>query len=110
MSKNISKGKGVKKALKSAGQIVGALAKSRVIRRFFPLFGLVVIFKPSISYAFTVDAGTLEFGKNGGLILRNKRNNEKWGCFNFHTIDQYNNNKTVKTSWTKKNFQPVKTI
>ena len=61
MSKKLSKRKRAKNAFKSEGQKVGSFAKSRVLKRFLPLFGLVAIFKPSAIYAFTLDNSLLKF-------------------------------------------------
>jgi len=78
MKNVVSKRKRFKKALKSTGRKIGAVAKSRIVKRFIPLFGLISIFKPSGAiYAFTIDDGLVsslsEFGKNGTIIAAEYR-------------------------------------
>ena len=72
-----NKRKKLRKAMKSTGRRVRAagrrvrdFTKSRIVKRFIPLFGLVAIFKPSGPvHALTIDADGLgalgEFGRNG---------------------------------------------
>ena len=64
-----SKRKKLKKALKSAGRGIRDFTKSRIVRRFIPLFGLIAIFTPSGPVqALTIDTESLNglenFGKN----------------------------------------------
>ena len=68
MQKKSSKRKKIKQALKSVGQKVRGVAQSRVVKRFIPLFGLIVIFTPrGPAQAITIEVGegVGSFGKNG---------------------------------------------
>jgi hypothetical protein len=65
----------VKNALKStrdAGQNLGnrvlTLTGSRIVRRFIPLFGLVLLFKQGPSYAISLADEGFQFGKNATII------------------------------------------
>ena len=65
-----SKRKKLKKALKSTGRGIRNFTKSRIVRKFIPLFGLIAIFRTSGPvHALTIDAESLNglenFGKNG---------------------------------------------
>lgn len=65
-----SKRQKLRKALKSTGQRVRDFTKSRIVKRFIPLFGLIAIFTPSGPVqALTIDSESLNelgsFGKNG---------------------------------------------
>jgi hypothetical protein len=61
----------VKKAIKSGGQKVAKFTKSRIVRKFIPLLGLIAIITPgkamalSLPEALGVDG---EFGKNATFI------------------------------------------
>jgi len=70
MKSKESKRQKLRKALKSTGPRVRDFAKSRIVKRFTPLFGLIVIFMPSGPVqALTIDAETINglgnYGKNG---------------------------------------------
>ena len=78
MQKKSSKRKKIKQALKSVGrkaravgQKVRGVAQSRVVKRFIPLFGLIVIFTPrGPAQAITIEVveGLGSFGKNGAFF------------------------------------------
>ena len=78
MQKKWSKRKKIKQALKSVGrkaravgQKVRGVAQSRVVKRFIPLFGLIVIFTPrGPAQAITIEVveGLGSFGKNGAFF------------------------------------------
>ena len=44
----------VKKAIKSGGKKIAKFTKSRIVKRFIPLFGLITIFVPGKAHAFTL--------------------------------------------------------
>ena len=59
MAKKESKRKRIKEALKSAGRKVRNGAKSRIVKRFIPLFGLIAIFTPrGPVHALSLDIGS----------------------------------------------------
>ena len=66
MQKKWSKRKKIKQALKSVGRKARGVAQSRVVKRFIPLFGLIVIFTPrGPAQAITIEVGegVSSFGK-----------------------------------------------
>jgi hypothetical protein len=69
-----SKRQKLRKALKSTGRRVRDFTKSRIVKRFLPLFGLIAIFTSSGPvHALTIDAESLSglesFGKNGTFFV-----------------------------------------
>ena len=58
----------VKKAIKSGGKKIAKFTKSRIVKRFIPLFGLIAIFVPGKAHAFTLDEGMIQFGANATFI------------------------------------------
>ena len=58
----------IKSAVKSGGQKIATFTKSRIVRRFIPLFGLIAILTPNKAMAFTLDDGILQFGTNATFI------------------------------------------
>jgi len=58
-----------KRVIKSGGQKLAKVTKSRIVRRFIPLFGLIAIITPGKAVAFTVEGDdALQFGKNATFI------------------------------------------
>jgi len=68
MSQKQRKRDRVKGAIKSGGQKIATFTKSRIVRRFIPLFGLIAILTPNKAMAFTLDDGILQFGTNATFI------------------------------------------
>ena len=60
--------KSTKDASQNLGNRVLTLTRSRVVKRFLPLFGLVLLFKPSPSYAISLADEGFQFGKNATII------------------------------------------
>ena len=58
----------VKRAIKSGGQKIAKFTKSRIVRRFIPLFGLIAIITPGKAMAFTLDDTAVQFGANVTFI------------------------------------------
>ena len=54
MGQKLRKRDRVKKAIKSGGKKVGNFAKSRIVKKFIPLFGLIAIITPNKALAFSV--------------------------------------------------------
>ena len=54
LSKKLRKRDRFKKAIKSRGKKIGNFAKSRIVTKFLPLFGLIAIFTPDKAHAFTL--------------------------------------------------------
>ena len=75
MKKTGSKRKKIKQAIKSTGRRVRDLTKSRVVRRFIPLFVVVSIFKPAgPAHALTITGDSIPeglgaFGLNGTFAI-----------------------------------------
>ena len=58
-----------KKVIKSGGQKLAKFTKSRIVRRFIPLFGLIAIITPGKALAFTIEGDdALKFGKNATFM------------------------------------------
>lgn len=59
-----------KKVIKSGGQKLTKFTKSRIVRRFIPLFVLITIITPAgKAVAFTIEGGdALQFGKNATFM------------------------------------------
>jgi len=68
MSQRERKRDRVKRAIKSGGQKIATFTKSRIVRKFIPLFGLITIITPNKAMAFTLDDGLLQFGANASFI------------------------------------------
>lgn len=68
MSQRQRKRDRVKRTIKSGGQKIATFTKSRIVRKFFPLFGLIAIITPNKAIAFTLDDGILQFGANATFI------------------------------------------
>jgi len=65
MSQKQSKRSRFKKALKSGGQKVAKFTKSRMVKKFIPLFGIIAIITPGKAMAFGLGG---EFGKNASFV------------------------------------------
>ena len=63
----------VKSAIKSGGQKISKFTKSRIVRRFIPLFGLIAIITPGKAMAFTLDDTAIQFGANATFIAAEYR-------------------------------------
>tara|TARA_B110000444_G_scaffold243086_1_gene261051 strand:- start:450 stop:953 length:504 start_codon:yes stop_codon:yes gene_type:complete len=72
MSQRERKRDRLKKVVKSGGQKVAKFAKSRVVKRFIPLFGLIAIITPGKAVAFTLDDG-FKYGTNATFIAAEYR-------------------------------------
>lgn len=57
-----------KKVIKSGGKKLAKFTKSRIVRRFIPLFGLIAIITPGKAVAFSIDDEALQFGKNATFM------------------------------------------
>ena len=68
MSQKQRKRDGVKKAIKSGGQKIATFTKSRIIRKFIPVLGLIAIITPGKAMAFNLDDGMLQLGTNASFI------------------------------------------
>ena len=68
MSINLRKRDRVKKIIKSGGQKIATFPKSRIVRKFIPLFSLIAIITPGKAMAFTLDDGMLQLGTNVTFI------------------------------------------
>ena len=75
MSQRQRKRDRLKKAIKSGfaqiqsgGKKIAKFTKSRIVRKFIPLFGLIAIITPGKALAFTLDDEVLEFGTNATFI------------------------------------------
>lgn len=68
MSQRQRKRDRVKKAIKSGGQKIAKFTKSRIVRKFIPLFGLIAVITPGKAVAFTLDDGIVQFGTNATFI------------------------------------------
>ena len=69
MSQKLRKRDRIKRAIKSRGQKIATFTKSRIVRKFTPLLGLIAIITPGKAMAFTLDDGMLQFGANATLIV-----------------------------------------
>ena len=69
MSQKERKRDKVKRLIKSGGQKLVKVTKSRIVRRFVPLFGLIAIITPGKALAFTIEGDeALQFGKNATFL------------------------------------------
>lgn len=65
MSQKQRKRDRIRKIIKSGGQKVAKFTKSRIVRRFIPLFGLIAIITPGKAVAFSIDG---DFGRNATYV------------------------------------------
>lgn len=75
MSQRQRKRDRLKKAIKSGfapiqsgGKKIAKFTKSRIGRKFIPLFGLIAIITPCRALAFTLDDTAIQFGANATFI------------------------------------------
>lgn len=68
MSQRQRKRDRVKKAIKSGGQKIANFTKSRMVRKFIPLFGLIAIITPGKAVAFTLPDSAMQWGENATYI------------------------------------------
>jgi len=54
--------------IKSGGKKIAKFTKSRIVRKFIPLFGLIAIITPRKVLAFTLDDAAVQFGASATFI------------------------------------------
>ena len=54
--------------IQSGGKKIAKFTKSRVGRKFIPLFGLIAIITPGKALAFTLDESAIQFGANATFV------------------------------------------